>query len=131
MLASPRLVHHHRHHDDGVTWCGGHGHDLGEFSSGFGPILVNEERTLKKGAAWVLGGGRYSGWKVGPWREEFFWNESLFEISPALAPVDIGKSEHPVAVDGKPVWRLPPCYKDRSTRGGLHLGFGFRGLKCF
>ena len=66
MQASPRPVHRHRHHDDGVTWCGGHGHDLGGFSSGLAPILVNEERTLKKGAARVLRGGRYSRWKVGP-----------------------------------------------------------------
>ena len=49
------------------------------------------------------------------------WNESFFEVLPALAPVDIGKPEHPVAVDGKPVRTLPPCYKDWPARGGLHL----------
>ena len=74
---APRLGHHHRHHDDGVTWCGGHGHDLGGFS-GFAPVLVNEERALKKGATWVFRGGRDSRWKVGPFEEKkintHWWN---------------------------------------------------------
>ena len=43
------------------------------------------------------------------------WNESFFEVLPALAPVDIGKPEHPVAVDGKPVWSFPSSDKDRPS----------------
>ena len=87
--------------------------------SSFDPILVNEECSLKKGATWVVRGGWNSRWKMGPKEEEMrnrHENILLFEVLPSLAPVDIRQSEHPVAVNGKPVWRLPACDEDWPSR---------------
>ena len=70
-------------------------------------------RRLPLGFSVVGGavGGRWALWEIIELEECSTW----IQHSPSFAPVNVGQSEHPVAVDGKLVGCLPSGDEDRPS----------------